>query len=412
MDMRGRAVFLVLLSCIALIPAPASAQLAAANNRAKAIELFEKGEKALANKEYFKAQAHYTEALRLDPKYADAYHSRAIAREYLGESAKALTDFNIYCDLRPEDSEGHFNRAVLRFEAKQYLPARQDFLKLLTMPTSKETGTIYYSQEKFGNETTKISTAQTGLKDRIYNYLGQCETHLKRYPQAIKWLDSAIALSPTTALYYVNRGVAKFEHGDKAGAAADYETALKYDPDNSLATHNLAHIKSLGGDKEAAEKLLAESIEKNSKLPYPRAERAYQRMQNNDFKGALEDYNEVVRLEPNEPENYINRGLVKEKLNDHAGALADYSHAIKLDEKNPKAWVCRGNVVSKLSNFKEAIEDYTVAITLNANYGHAYFNRGIAYQNSGRSKEACEDLKVALKLGIKEAEGVVAKVCR
>src|SRR5512138_3193109 len=88
-------------------------QVASVSNRAKAIELFERGEKALANKEYFKAQAHYTEAVRLDPKYAEAYRSRAIAREYLGESAKALTDFNIYVDLRPEDSEALFNRAVL-----------------------------------------------------------------------------------------------------------------------------------------------------------------------------------------------------------------------------------------------------------------------------------------------------------
>lgn len=391
---------------------PATAQVASVANRAKAIELFEKGEKALANKEYFKAQAHYTEAVRLDPKYAEAYRSRGIAREYLGEQAKALTDFNIYVDLRPEDSEALFNRAVLRFEAKQYLPARQDFLKLLTMPASKETGTIYYSQEKYGTEAPKIETAQTGQKDRIYNYLGQCETHLKRYPQAIAWLDSAIALAPTTAAYYVNRGVARFDRGDKAGAALDYEAALRHDPDNSLATHNLAHIKSLGGDKEAAEKLLSESIAKNEKLPYPRAERGYQRLQAGDYKGALEDYNEVVRLEPDDPENYLNRGLVREKMKDLAGALADYSHALKLDEKNPKAWVSRGNVVSKLGNWKEALEDYTVAITLDKSYALAYHNRGIARQNSGDQVGACEDLKTALKLGVKEAEKVASKVCK
>jgi len=387
-------------------------QLAAANNRAKAIELFERGEKALANKEYFKAQAHYTEAVRLDPKYAEAYRSRGIAREYLGESAKALTDYSIYCELKPEDSEGLFNRAVLRFDAKQYLPARHDFLKLLTMPVTTETGTIYYSQEKYGNDPTRISTAQGGMKDRIYNYLGQCETHLKRYPEAIAWLDSAIAKAPGTAPYYVNRGVAKFERGDKAGAAADYETALKYDPDNSLASHNLAHIKSLGGDKDAAEKLLTESIEKNSKLPYPRAERGYQRMLSGDLKGALADYNEVVKLEPNEADNYINRGLVKEKMHDLSGALADFSHAIKLDERNPKAWVCRGNVVSKLNNWKEAIEDYTVAAALDNSYGHAYYNRGIAYQNSGNPAAACADLKTAVKLGVKDAEKIITKVCK
>lgn len=394
-----------------LADSPTTAQVASVASRAKAIDLFDRGEKALANKEYFRAQAHYTEAIRLDPKYAEAYRSRGIAREYLGETAKALTDFNIYVDLRPEDSEALFNRAVLRFDSKQWLPARQDFLKLLTMPPSKETATIYYSQEKHGTDT-RISTAQGGLKDRIYSYLGQCETHIKRYPQAIAWLDSAIAVSPSTASYYVNRGVAKFERGDKAGAAADYELALKYDPDNSLATHNLAHLKSLGGDRAAADKLLSESIAKNEKLPYPRAERGYQRLQSGDYKGALEDFNEVVRLEPNDAENYLNRGLVKEKLKDLPGALSDYSHALKLDEKNARAWVCRGNLVSKLGNWKEAVEDYDVAIVLDPSYAIAYFNRGIAHQNTGNALAACEDLKTALKLGVKEAEAAIPKICK
>lgn len=402
----------LLLVILLLAALPGMAQVASLSNTAKATELFQRGETALANKEYFKAQAHYTEAIRLDPRYAEAYRSRAIAREYLGENAKALTDFNIYVDLRPEDSEALFNRAVLRFEAKQYLPARQDFLKLLTMPPSKETRMVYYSQEKSGGGETKISTAQSGRRDHLFNYLGQIETQLKRYPNAITYLDSAIRLSPTSAGYFVNRGIARLERGDKPGAAEDYETALRLDPDNSLALHNLAALKSLAGDSQSAEKLLRESIAKNEKLPYPRAERGYQRLQSGDYKGALEDYNDVVRLEPNEPDNYINRGLVKEKLKDYAGALADYSHALKLDEKNPKAWVCRGNTVSRLGNWKEALEDYGAAIILDNSYALAYFNRGIAQQNSGNPTAACQDLKTALKLGVKEAEKLIGKVCK
>jgi len=403
---RGLTGILILLSSIACL-----AQTATVGNWAKAVELFEKGEKALENKEYFKAQAHYTEAIRLDPRYADAYHSRAIAREHLGENAKALTDFNIYVELRPEDSEALFNRAVLRFEAKQYAPARQDFMKLLTMPPPKETGTIYYSREQHSGDN-KIQTAQGGMRDRIFNFLGQCETSLKFYPQAIVWFDSAIALSPTSASYYVNRGIARFERGDKAGAAEDYETALRHDPDNALATHNLANIKSLTGDKEASEKLLNEAIEKNDKLPYPRAERGYQRMQTGDYKGALEDFSEVVRLEPDDPENYLNRGLVREKLKDLPGALADFSHALKLDEKNPRAWVCRANVVSKLGNWKEAVEDYNVAIFLDNTYSLAYYNRGIANQKLGNIPAACTDLKKALELGVNEAEKIIPKICK
>ena len=100
---------------------------------------FEKGEKSLEKKEYVTAQAHFTECLRLDPYYAEAYRARAIVREHLGEKAKALTDYNIYVDLKPADAEALFSRAVLRFDGGQFLPARQDFYSYSPCPQGKQT---------------------------------------------------------------------------------------------------------------------------------------------------------------------------------------------------------------------------------------------------------------------------------
>ncbi len=371
---------------------------------------FEKGEQSLSKKEYIPAQAHFNECLRLDPHFAEAYRLRGIVREHLGDKAKALTDYNIYVSLKPTDAEALFSRAVLRFDAAQYLLARQDFLLLLTLPPG-ETNTVYFSQEKYNDSNGKVFTAQGAGKDYLYNYLGLIETKLSRYTHAIAWLDSAIKLSPANAGYWINRGAAKLEKKDKAGASADFEEALKLDPENSLAMHNLSTLKG-ATETEASEKLLTEAIEKNKGLPYPRTERAYLRLQKNDFKGALEDYDEAVRLEPNQEENYINRGLVKEKMKDFQGALNDFSKAITLNEKNDKAWVCRGNIMSKLNRWTEAIEDYSVAITLNSEYGLAYYNRSIAYQGAGKMKEACTDLIKSEKSGVKVDLKVKEKICK
>ncbi len=372
---------------------------------------FEKGEKSLEKKEYITAQAHFTECLRLDPYFAEAYRARAMVREHLGEKAKALTDYNVYVDLKPNDVEAFFSRAVLRFEAAQYLPARQDFLQLLTMPTG-ETNTVYFSQEKYKDSEAKIFTAQGTGKDYIYNYLGLIEIKIKRYDKAIAWLDSAIKLAPDNGSYWINRGTARMGNVEKAAAAADFEQALKLEPDNSLALHNLATMKSAAGESDSSEKLLSEAIEKNRNMPYPRAERAYQRFQKNDLKGALEDYDEVIKLEPKDEENYIDRGLVKEKMKDLPGALKDFSMAIELNEKNEKAWLSRGNIMSKLNRQKEAIEDYTVAIALQPNYSLAYYNRAIACQRAGMMKEACANLKTAEKLGIKADLKIKDKICK
>ncbi len=370
---------------------------------------FEKGEQSLAKKEYVSAQAHFTECLRLDPYYAEAYRLRGITREHLGHTAQALTDYNVYIDLKPKDAEALFSRAVLRFESGQHLPARQDFLNLLTMPAG-ETNTVYYSQEKYNDSNAKIFTTQGTGKDHIYNYLGLIETKLRRYDKAIAWLDSAIKVAPDNSSYWINRGMAKAPE-DVEGARADFQQALKIDPENSLALHNLATLKPPAGENSITEKLLSEAIEKNKNLPYPRAERAYQRLQKNDLKGALEDYDEVVRLEPKDEENYINRGLVKEKMNDLPGAMADFSKAIEINAKNEKAWLSHGNIKSRQTHWQDAVDDYSVAITLLPDYKIAFYNRAIAHQNGGQSADACADLKTAEKLGVSVDQKLKQKIC-
>jgi tetratricopeptide (TPR) repeat protein len=371
---------------------------------------FEKGEQSLSKQEYVSAQAHFNECLRLDPHFAEAYRLRAITREHLGEKAKALTDYNIYVDLKPADSEGLFSRAVLRFDAKQYLLARQDFLNLLKLPPG-ETNTVYFSQEKYTDANGKVFTVQSSSRDYLYNYLGVIETKLARYPQALSWFDSAIHVSPGNASFWINRGIARQEKKDKAGASADYEQALKLEPDNGLALHNLATLKG-EADSAEREKLLTTAIEKNKNLPYPRSERGYYRLQKNDFKGAVDDYTEAIRLDPKDAENFINRGLAKDKMNDLNGAISDFNAAIKLDEKNEKAWVCHGTILSKQRKWQNAIDDFNVAISLNPKYGLAFYNRSMAYQSIGNNKEACSDLNSAEKFGAKVDEKIKTRICK
>ncbi|HQQ97657.1 MAG TPA: tetratricopeptide repeat protein [Cyclobacteriaceae bacterium] len=397
---------LFVFGLLALFFVPAKAQ-----DKKTPAYYFERGEQSMAKKEYISAQAHFTECIRLDPYFAEAYRLRGMVREYLGEKAKALTDFNVYVDLKPDNSEVLFERAVLRFEGEQWLPARQDFLKLLTLPPG-ETNTVRYSQEKFNEGAVRITTRHSDAKDYIYNYLGLCESNLKRFTQALAWMDSAVKVAPGNPLYLINRSQIRSRAANNKGALADLQKALELDPENGLALHNLALLKQSSGESEASEKLLTDAISKNERLPYPRAQRAYQRLEKNDLKGALEDYDEVVRLEPMDAENYVNRGIVKEKMRDLAGAATDFSKAIELDSKNPKAWLGHGNVQSKLARWKEAISDYTAALHLDPTYSLALYNRGVARTNAGLHKEACEDITAAAKSGVKVDPAIRQKACK
>ena len=370
---------------------------------------FQKGEDAMDAQNHKTALAHFNECLRIDPYYMEAYYSRAQVRESLGDSKGALTDFSIYLEAKPQNTDALFSRAMLRYQYKQWAVAREDFLKLLSAPPG-ETKSIFFAPDKEGG--TAISSMQSNMTSTLLNYLGMVDTKLKSYKSAIHFLDSAIKLDPKNAELYVNRGWAHQEKLDTIQATADYQKSLALNPEGSLARHNLAALSAKKGNLKEGEKLLTEAIERSPEYPHFHVARAINYTAQGDYPKALLDYNAAIQLDLTDPETWMRRGLVKEKLKDLNGALADYTQSIKLKDDNEKVWLHRGDLMMQLNRMKDAIEDYSIAITHQPEYGIAYYHRGIAKQRSGNLKEACEDLKQAQSLKVKVDEKSLALSCK
>jgi tetratricopeptide (TPR) repeat protein len=362
----------------------------------------------MQKKDWNNALSFFNDCLRKNPGLADAYYSRALTREQLQDNEGALTDYNIYLELKPDHYEARLNRGTLNYKMKRYEQAKQDFLKLLTLPPA-ETSTVFFRQDAFSSSVNKIFTVQgSSSKSILLNHLGLTETQLQNFKQAITWYDSAIKTQPEEADYYVNRGLARKLSGDDEGAISDYRVALKLNPTHEVARHNLLSSKGKTSAEESSP--MDELIEANPSLPYPYAERAFERMEKKNWKGALEDYNNAIKIDSVNEEYLLNRGLVKEKLKDFVGAHADYSKAITLKPDFEKAWLNRGNLLLRQNKFQEAIEDYTVAIFYFPDYASAYCNRGIAYHRLRKEEDACKDIKKAESLGV-TIEASLKKIC-
>ena len=53
--------------------------------------------------------------------------------------------------------------------------------------------------------------------------------------------------------------------------------------------------------------------------------RGYAKDEVGDYRGAIADYTEVIRLQPDHVKAYFNRGNAKDELGDYRGAIADYT---------------------------------------------------------------------------------------
>jgi tetratricopeptide (TPR) repeat protein len=371
-------------------------------------KLYEQGQEAHDAGNYKLALDYFNRCLKEDPGFTEAYFTRGSTREQLRDLAGANTDYSIYLEMKPDQPEVLLCRATVAYQLGHYEQAKGDFLKLLTLPLG-ETQAILFNQSPSVSGGNQIVTTQSAIKPQIFNYLGLVETKLGNYKEAINWLDSAIELQRKEADYFVNRGIAKEGMNDTT-AMQDYKTAVLLRPDHTVARHNIAVLKRKKG--ETIDNDLEQAIESDSSMLYPYLARAYQRMEGGYYKGALEDYDRALQIEDRDPEIWLSRGQVREKLNDLKGAFSDYTKAIELNEKFEKAWLNRGNVLSKQGRNEDAIQDYTVAITFNPDYSYAYYNRAIAKQKLKQAAEACQDLQKAESLGMEVAEKVKKEICK
>ena len=368
------------------------------------------GELAMDERRWAQAVAYLDTCLRKSPYLPEPYYSRGIAKEQLKDFNGALVDYNIYIEFKPTHFEALLNRASLRYRLGQYELAKSDFEKLISLPQG-ETSTVFFRMDAFASSVNKIFTTQGSNNAYLYNYLGLTETKLTDFNKAIEHFSLAIQSQTGEADYYANRGLAKEKAGRTDEARDDYRTALKLNSYHEVAKHNLGVLTSREGKEAESNQMLDDAISNNPSLPYPYAERGFNRMEQKDWNGALKDYNEAIRIDSTNEEYFLNRALVREKLKDMTGAYLDYSNAISIRQNFEKAWLNRGNLLSRLNRLPEAIEDYTIAIFYFPEYATAYYNRSVAYHRQKKSDDACKDLKHAEALGYSVGPAMKAKIC-
>ena len=127
-------------------------------------------------------------------------------------------------------------------------------------------------------------------------------------------------------------------------------------------------------------------------------DRGFDKKMLGDYKGAIFEYTQAIRLAPDYDFFYMLRGEAKYSLRQYAAAIADYDTAIRLAPDDALAYHNRGNAKCNLGQHFAAISDYDTAIRLKPDYASAYYNRGIAKRNLGQHFAAISDYDSAIRL--------------
>jgi tetratricopeptide (TPR) repeat protein len=164
---------------------------------------------------------------------------------------------------------------------------------------------------------------------------------------------------------------------------------ILYTPE--VSAKNLVNM----ADYSIKSSLLAQSNLKEAIIYF---HRGINRHTSGDIKGAIEEYNQALKLRPNFAEVYYKRGISRYKLGDIKGAILDYNQAISLNSNYSGIYNHRGFARYDLGDLKGAIADFNRALSFNPNFPEAYQNRGIARNALGDKQGAISDLNTAASL--------------
>jgi tetratricopeptide (TPR) repeat protein len=133
----------------------------------------------------------------------------------------------------------------------------------------------------------------------------------------------------------------------------------------------------------------------NSDAFYQRG-RAYSNQKN--YQAALEDFNQVIRLSPKNSFAYAFRGHLRVQLGDFQGGIADGNQAIRLEPKSGAGYVVRGAGRFFLKDQQGALADFDRLIKLLPDNPRAYIVRANARKSSGDKQGALADYQKAAAL--------------
>lgn len=372
-------------------------------------ERFDKALEAMEEEDNGKAFILFNSWLMDHPGDTEAYWYRAVLLEEFEQYETALADYNILLEMNPDRAEALMARGRVRYRLGQFEKAKEDFNSFLLAPPG-ETTQIIYRKSATGGGISQILTAQTENPSQAFYHLGLCSIALEENEEAISYLDSAIYYDRGEADFYVEKGKAQAQMGDNELALESYKRALEINPDHFLAIQRIAFL-SEDADEEALEELTRAIMESAPGNPEPFKQRGYFRLMNSDPEGAIEDFTEVLLLDPEDLETWYYRGKANASLKNWDNAETDYSNSMEIGGPNAEVFLARGQARYISKRLDAALADFTMVIFHDQENPSGYYHRGITLQRTGNIAEACPDLLKAKEMGMEEAVTVWEAVC-
>ncbi|NOZ25515.1 MAG: PEP-CTERM system TPR-repeat protein PrsT [Nitrospirae bacterium] len=212
--------------------------------------------------------------------------------------------------------------------------------------------------------------------------LARVYLYTERPDEGIEEVEGFLDKNPEVAEAYEVRGQLYLAREQVDDAEADFRKALALDPERIPARLYLARIYMRSGDGEEARRLLSEVIERDGKNT-----RAYYLLASletslNNRAGALEAYQKITEISPNDVNALFRAGLLHVDNRELKEAGETAVEILKRFPDRPEGYRLKGIVAFYRRDFKEAITALQKAANIQPDMRTYYF-LGLGYYGNG-----------------------------
>ncbi len=157
-------------------------------------------------------------------------------------------------------------------------------------------------------------------------------------------------------------------------AAEDFESAVKFAPDNWRTHHNFAISLAMKGNYQRAVAELSRAIELKPDYANAHFNRGELHFEIEDYENAEKDYSTAISLNTQDPQYFNSRAHCRFMLERYGDALKDYQQAAESDRTNAAFHTDLADAFQYLGMWKDAAQAYQDAVAADNQFARAYQN--------------------------------------
>ena len=375
---------------------------------------FDSGEKYFAEAKYREAIIQYSNAVRIDDRFAPAHSQLAQAYMKVGDSQRAFTELTRTVDLAPDNYRARIDLANLLLSARNpdgspledavdKAKVQLDILKdkQPNNPETHDAWANYYSVEKnMASAMQEVNQSITLDPNRSQSYLLRAFLELRsnQPEQAKADFIKATEVDPKALNPQLALGGFYQSHGLLPEAEQQFRQAIAVDPKSVTARGALVRLLMQEGKKDETESFL-----RQTKLDLPTTSEAYRMLgdfyfANGDLNRAVSEYSSLYSEHPKDTQvkkNYIQLLILNNRLDD-AARLND--ELLKSNPHDVDGLIYKGQVQLRRNDAAGAAQTLQTALQNDSENAVAHYQLGIAYAQQRDPARAESEWREAVRI--------------